>query len=188
MSDSLQPRGLYSPWNSPGQNTGVGRLSLLPGIFPTQGSNPGLPHCRQILYQLSHKGTQEYWSWQPIPSSADLPDPGIELGSPVLQADSLPAELSGKPVVVINGFKSNQAPIKINKLIFFKSSSFPHRIKLRVFPKSDLAFLDNRIFPHKYMIKLSYIQQILSTFCFPGILKGVCVFWGSNILAWSLLF
>ena len=43
-------------WNSPGQNTGVGSLSLLQGIFPTQGSNPGLPHCRQILYQLSHKG------------------------------------------------------------------------------------------------------------------------------------
>ena len=43
-------------WNSPGQNTGVGSLSLLQGIFPTQGLNPGLPHCRQILYQLSHKG------------------------------------------------------------------------------------------------------------------------------------
>ena len=38
-------------------NTGSGSLSLLQGIFPTQGSNPGLPHCRQILYQLSHKGS-----------------------------------------------------------------------------------------------------------------------------------
>ena len=54
-SNSLQPHGLYSPWNSPGQNTGVGSLSLLQGIFPTQGSNPGLPHCRRIIYQLSHK-------------------------------------------------------------------------------------------------------------------------------------
>ena len=44
---------IYSPWNSLGQNTGVGSLSLLQGIFPTQGSNPGFPHCRQILYQLS---------------------------------------------------------------------------------------------------------------------------------------
>ena len=43
-----------SQWNSPGQNTEVGRLSLLQGIFPTQGSNPDLLHCRQILYQLSH--------------------------------------------------------------------------------------------------------------------------------------
>ena len=46
-----------TPWNSPGQNTGVGSRSLLQGIFPTQGSNPGLPHCRRILYQLSHKGS-----------------------------------------------------------------------------------------------------------------------------------
>ena len=54
MSDSLWPHGLYSPWNSPGQNTGVGSLSCLQGIFPTQGSNPSLPHCRRIPYQLSH--------------------------------------------------------------------------------------------------------------------------------------
>ena len=53
----MWPQGLYSPWNSPGQNTGVGCLSLLQGIFPTQGSNPSLLHCRQILYQLSHKGS-----------------------------------------------------------------------------------------------------------------------------------
>ena len=46
--------------NSPGQNTGVGSLSLLQGIFPTQGSNPGLLHCRLILYQLSHKERPEY--------------------------------------------------------------------------------------------------------------------------------
>ena len=43
----------YSPWNSPGQNSGVGSLSLLQGIFPTQGSNLGLLHHEQILYQLS---------------------------------------------------------------------------------------------------------------------------------------
>ena len=48
-----QPTRLPGPWDSPGQNTGVGSLSLLQGIFPTQGSNPGLPHCRRILYQLS---------------------------------------------------------------------------------------------------------------------------------------
>ena len=57
VSDSLRPLGLYSPQNSPGQTTRVGSLFLLQGIFPTQGSNPGLPHCRQILYQLSHKGS-----------------------------------------------------------------------------------------------------------------------------------
>ena len=43
--------------DSPGKNTGVGCQALLQGIFPTQGSNPGLPHCRRILYQLSHQGS-----------------------------------------------------------------------------------------------------------------------------------
>ena len=55
MSNSLQPHGLYSPWNSPGQNTGVSSHSFLQGIFLTQGLNPDLLHCRQILYQLSHQ-------------------------------------------------------------------------------------------------------------------------------------
>ena len=57
VSNSLRPHGLYSPWNSPGQNTGVGSLFLLQAIFPTQGLNPDLPHCRQILYQLSYEAT-----------------------------------------------------------------------------------------------------------------------------------
>ena len=53
-NDSLRPHRLYTPWNSPGQNTGVGSFSLLQGIVPTQGSNPSLPHCGRILYQLSY--------------------------------------------------------------------------------------------------------------------------------------
>ena len=52
VSDSLRPQELYSPWNSPGQNIGVGSLSLLQGLFPIQGLNPGLLHCRWIFYQL----------------------------------------------------------------------------------------------------------------------------------------
>ena len=93
MSDSLRPNGLYSPWNSPGQNTEVGSLSLLQGIFPPQGSNAGLTHCGWILYQLSHQGSPRILEWVVNPFSRDLPDPGIEPGSPALQADSLPAEL-----------------------------------------------------------------------------------------------
>ena len=61
--------GLYSPWNPPGQNTGVSSLSLLQGIFPTQGSNPALLHCRQILYQLSHKGSPRILEWVGYPFS-----------------------------------------------------------------------------------------------------------------------
>ena len=55
MSESLRPHGLYSPWNSLLQNAGGGRLSRLQVILLTEGSNPGLPHCGRILYQLSHK-------------------------------------------------------------------------------------------------------------------------------------
>ena len=62
--------GLYSSWNSPDQNTGEGRLSFLQGIFPTQGSNPGLPHCRQIPYQLSHKGSPRILEWVTYPFSS----------------------------------------------------------------------------------------------------------------------
>ena len=71
-------------------------------IFPTQGLNPGFPHCRQILYQLSHKGSPRILEWVAYPFSGgspsprDLPDPGIELESPALQVDSLPTELSEK--------------------------------------------------------------------------------------------
>ena len=63
VSDPLPPKGLYSPQNSPGQNTGVGSLSLLQGISPTQGSNPGPLHCRQILYQLGHNGSPRKLEW-----------------------------------------------------------------------------------------------------------------------------
>ena len=69
MSYCLWTRGLYNPWNSPGQNTGLGSLSLLQGIFPTQGLNPGLLHCRQILYQLSHKGSPRILEWVAYPFS-----------------------------------------------------------------------------------------------------------------------
>ena len=60
MSDSVQPyrqqpTWLLHSWDSPGKNTGVGCHFLLQGIFPIQGLNPGLPHCRQMLYGLSHQ-------------------------------------------------------------------------------------------------------------------------------------
>ena len=74
----------YTVHGSPGQNTEVDSCSLLQGIFPTQGSNPGLPCCRWILYQLSYQGSPRILEW-------------VEPGSPALQADSLPAELYGKP-------------------------------------------------------------------------------------------
>ena len=96
MPHSLQPCRLYSPWNSPGQNTGVG-LSLLQGIFPTQGLNPGLPHCGRILYHLSHQGGPRILEWEAYPFSRGYSQCRNQTGSPALQVDSLPAKLSGKP-------------------------------------------------------------------------------------------
>ena len=79
-SDSLWPHGLYSPWKSPGQNTGVGSLLLLQEIFPTQGSNSGLPHGRQILYQLSHKGSPRILEWVDYPFSSKSSGPRNRTG------------------------------------------------------------------------------------------------------------
>ena len=69
VSDSLRPHGLHGPWDSPGQNTGVGSLSLLQGIFPTQGSNPGLLHWRWILHHVSHKVSPRILEWAAFPFS-----------------------------------------------------------------------------------------------------------------------
>ena len=75
MSDSLRSHGLYSPQNSPGHNTGVGSLSLLQVIFPTQGLNPGLLNCQWILYQLSHKGSPRILEWVAYPFSSGSSQP-----------------------------------------------------------------------------------------------------------------
>ena len=76
----MQPHGLYSPWNSPGQNTRVGRLSLLQGIFPTQGLNLSLLHCRWILHQLSHQGSPRILEWVAYPSSSGSSRPRNQTG------------------------------------------------------------------------------------------------------------
>ena len=69
-SDSVTPWTVYSPWNSPGQSTG-----LLEGIFPTQGLNPSLPPRRQILYQLSHQGSPRILEWLAYPFSSGPSQP-----------------------------------------------------------------------------------------------------------------
>ena len=79
LSNSLWPHGLYSLWNSPGKNTGVGSLTLLQGIFPTQASNPGLLHCR-ILYQLSHQGSPRILEWVAYPFSSGSSRPRNRTG------------------------------------------------------------------------------------------------------------
>ena len=80
VSNSWRPHGLYSPRNSLDQNTGVGSLFLLQGIFPTQGSNPSLQYCRQILYQLSHKGSPRILEWVTYPFSSKSSPPRNRTG------------------------------------------------------------------------------------------------------------
>ena len=89
VSDSLQPSRLLCPWNSPGKKTRVGCHFLLQGIFPTQGSKPGLTHCRQILYQLSHQGSP-YIPLFPLFSSVIQLCPTI--------CDSMDCSMPGLPV------------------------------------------------------------------------------------------
>ena len=78
----------------------MGSCSLLQGIFPTQGSNPGLLNCKQILYHLSHQGSPRKVEWFTYTFSKDLSNPEIDPRSPTLQADCLSSELPGKPVKV----------------------------------------------------------------------------------------
>ena len=77
------PQGLYSPWNSPGQNTGVRCLSLLQGNFPNPGSDPGLLHCKRILYQLSHQRSPRILDWVAFLFSRGIfPTQGLNPGLP----------------------------------------------------------------------------------------------------------
>ena len=102
MSDSLRPHGLYSLWNSSGQSNRLGSRSLLQGIFPTQGLNPGLLHCGQILYQLSHKGSPRILDWVAYPFSRGSSWPRNRTGVSCIEVDSLQTELSGKQEVCVN--------------------------------------------------------------------------------------
>ena len=87
QSQGLQPAWLLCPWNSPGRNTGEGCHSLIQRIFPTQESNSGLLHCRQILYHLSHQRAKDY-----ILTSNRLPQCFLAL-------KAVPRFLSGLPIL-----------------------------------------------------------------------------------------
>ena len=91
------PPGFSVHVDSPGKNTGVGCCVLLQGIFPIQSSNPGLPQCRWIIYYLSHQGSPRILKWAACAFSRNLSNSGIELGSPAVQVNSLPAQIPGKP-------------------------------------------------------------------------------------------
>ena len=102
VSDSFWPHWLYSPWDSPGQNIGVGSLSLLQGIFPAKGSNPGLPHCRQILYQLSHHGSPRILEWVAYPFSSWSSWPRNQTGISCIAGGFFTSWASRKPYFFCN--------------------------------------------------------------------------------------
>ena len=97
MSNSLPPHGLYSPWDSPGQNTGVGSLSILQGIFPPHGSNPCLWHCRRILYQLSQQGSPRILEWVAYPFSRGSSRPRNRIGVSCIAGKFFTCWTTGKP-------------------------------------------------------------------------------------------
>ena len=99
-----------------GQNTGVGSLSLLQRIFQIQWSNPGLPHCRQILYQLSHKGSPRILERIVYPFSCGYSWPRSWNRSPALQVDSLPTELSEKPKYAMSEWVTESRSVVSNSL------------------------------------------------------------------------
>ena len=119
--------GLYSPWNSPGQNTwnspsqntGMGNLSLVQGIFPPQGSKWGLLHCMWILYQLSHQRSPRILDW--VFFSSGSSQPRNQTRSLASQTDSLPAELPGKPIYMQIIRKENGINLKKRERLFINS-------------------------------------------------------------------
>ena len=90
------PPGSSVHGDSPGKNTGVGCLSILQGIFPTQGSIPGLPHCRWILYHLSHQGNPKKLSKKILETDQTHREVFIQ--------EKLLRDLHGVPVVKILHF------------------------------------------------------------------------------------
>ena len=110
VSSFLWPHELYSPWNSSGQNTGVGSLFLLQGIFP------GLLHCRWILYQLSHKRSPGILELVAYPFSSGSSQPRNWAGSPAWQADSL---------ALLQTYWIMHAGVGPNSIQFYKPCRWP---------------------------------------------------------------
>ena len=136
VSNSLRPCGLYSPWSSPGQNTEVGSLSLLQGIFPTPGSNPGLPHCR-----LSHKGNPKQLEWVVYP----------------FFSGSSQSRNQTRAICIAGRFFTNWAIRKAhNFLLFFSPKS--KEIKLQ---KGNMRFF---LFPGFSVLSLSFSGIINTVF------------------------
>ena len=142
------PWTIYSPWNSPGQNTRVGSFPLLQGIFPTQGSNPGFPHCRQVLYQLSHKGSPRILEWVVYPFSSRSSWLRNRTGVSCIAGDSLPTIL-----LEPNGSTKQNIIPKAVELILFSSAH-------RTFSRIHHMLGHTNIWPKKQCLRFKKVHQI----------------------------
>ena len=113
---TVRPLRLLRPWGFPGKNTGVGCHFLLQGIFSTQGLNQGLPHCRQMLYYMSHQGTEKWKSLSPVwlfatpwaIQSREFSRPEYCSGYPFFSGSSQPRDQTGFSWIA-GGFFTNWA-------------------------------------------------------------------------------
>ena len=116
------------PWNSPGQNTGVGSCSLLQGIFLTQRSNPGLLHCRWILYHLSHRGSPRILEWVAYPFSRGSSWPRNQTG------------VSGIAGRFFTNWATREANLSLLKFMFTELAMLPNHLTHLLPPYSPVAF------------------------------------------------
>ena len=173
--------------NSPGQNTGLGSHFLLQGIFPTQGSNPGLPHCRWILYQLSYQGSPRILKWVAYPFSSGSSWPRNWTGVFCIAEYSLLAEVPGKPTIplmispILQYLRSWWNKISVSECL----EGFAEMISCResVDRGSDCYLQDQeKPFFNKKSLQTA-LEPLESTSLFFLILKFIYYFWLSWVFA-----
>ena len=140
-----------------------------PGDLPNPAIEPSLLHCRKILYHLSHQGSPRILEWVAYPSPGDLPDSGIELGSPALQADSLPAWLPGKPTEML--CYGNTQIWQTFKKIKFQVRNF-HNFLRRCLLMCTLSLVQQPVWPHPICLIKKGSGQIVKKISFWSALPG----------------
>ena len=157
-----------SPYDSPGQPTGVGSLSLLHGIFQPR-DRTGVSHVAGGFFtSWATREAQEYWSGYPVPSPGDLPDPGIKPRSLTLQADSLPAEPQGKALIYrknlsnkpINGYLLRDLRYKV-------STCHTSKVHTTLDPKHQKTTAEDADLSHQRIINTSRINLAIL----------ICIIW-----------
>ena len=118
VSDSLRPHGLYSPWTSPGQNTGVGSFSLLQGSSQPRNQTQVSHIACRFFTSWATREAQEYWSEKPIPSPEELANAGIKPGSPALQVSYQGSPIHQENTAITNIYAPNiRAPKCVKQIL-----------------------------------------------------------------------